>query len=55
MKRSVREAVTSYRAGDPMRDETTRTWLVSQGFDLSAPISWWDDQNTNCRHFTQTE
>src|SRR6185437_3522985 len=37
----------------PMQHDETRDWLRKHGFDLAKQLSWWDDPETNCRHFTQ--
>ena len=37
----------------PMQHDETRDWLRKHGFDLARQLSWWDDPETNCRHFTQ--
>lgn len=41
------------RAKVPTQDETTRAWLKNHGVDLAKQFCWWDDPDTNCRHFTQ--
>ena len=41
------------RAKNPVHDEKTRALLKANGFDLARYFNWWDDPDTNCRHFTQ--
>ena len=55
MKPKIREAVTHLMAERPLKDEPTREFLRREGFDLLAPITWFDNATTTLRHFRQDE
>jgi hypothetical protein len=54
-KQEIVETFTHLMPEKPLEDGPTREYLIRMGFDLAAPITWWDNEHKTLRYFRQNK